>query len=348
MKALTIYGPGNIGYAEVEKPVPGPLEVVAKVKYCGVCGTDGEIYSGHSTLYGDGLIHYPVRIGHEWSGVVESVGSEVTDFKPGDRVISDTGSSCGECEECLNGNYKKCKKTVPLGTLDDCHDGAFADYECMWHWHFHKVSDCIDLREAALVEPTTISWNALIETNVKKDEILVITGTGAIGLSAVTLAKKLGAKVYLAGRKKMKLEIGKQMGADEIIDLTETTLSDYLTDHNLSVDVLYETTGYDQFIYQTMEHLSYGGRVALLSFYDNKLTGVDMSRMVRLHQSILGIEGSGWRAPEVLSMLEKGEIRLAPMITHEVPFSKALEAVAENQRNTAEKIKVMVDVDRWE
>ena len=348
MKALTIYGPGQIGYADVEKPVPGPLEAVAKVSYCGICGTDAEIYSGHSTLYDDGLIHYPVRIGHEWSGVVESVGSEVKNLKPGDRVISDTGSTCGECEACLSGNYKKCRKSVPLGTLDDCHDGAFAEYECMWHWHFHKVEDGTDLMEAALVEPATISWNALIEANVKKDEVLVITGTGAIGLSAVTLAKKIGAKVYLAGRKKMKLEAGRKMGADEIIDLSETTLTDYFVAHDLSVDVLYETTGHLPFIYETIDRLSYGGRVALLSFYDQKLNNVDLSKMVRLHQSILGIEGSGWRAPEVLSMLGKGEISLAPMITQVVPFSKAAEAVASSQTNTAEKIKVMVDVSRWE
>lgn len=348
MKALTIYGPGNIGYAEVEKPEPGPREVLVKVKYCGICGTDGEIYSGHSTLYDDGLIHYPVRIGHEWSGIVEKVGSEVTDLKPGDRVISDTGSTCGQCENCLHGDYRKCRLAVPLGTLDDCHDGAFADYECMWHWHVHKIGDNTDLKEAALVEPATIAWNALLESAIKPGEVVIITGTGAIGLSAVTLAKKLGAKVYLAGRKQMKLEIGKKMGADEIIDLTKTTLEEYLEEKSLSLDVLYETTGFLPFINQALERLNYGGRISLLSFYDKKLEGADLSKMVRLHQSILGIEGSGWRATEVLGMLERGEISLAPMITHVIPFSQAAQAVAENQKNTAEKVKVMVDVDRWE
>ena len=108
MKALRIDGQNQIGIYDIDIPTVGPYDVLTRVKYCGVCGTDVSIYSGETSLVRDGLIKYPVRPGHEWSGIVEKVGSEVKDFKAGDRVVGDTVVSCGVCKDCLGGNYMKC------------------------------------------------------------------------------------------------------------------------------------------------------------------------------------------------------------------------------------------------
>ena len=348
MKALVVKAPGIIEYQEVQKPVPGPHEVVSRVCYCGICGTDGEIYHGDTSLAENHLIHYPVRIGHEWSGVVESVGSEVHDFKPGDRVISDTGSSCGKCEACLSGNFRKCENLVSLGTIGDFKEGAFAEYIVMHEWHMHKVPDEISLEEAALVEPGTVALHALENSRVQSGETILVTGTGVIGLMAVNLAKQMGLRVLLAGRKPFKLNIGRQMGADITINTTQEDLSQavlHATDGR-GVDVFFDTTGAMSIVNRAMDLTAYAGRIALLAFYDDLLNAFDVNRLVMYHKSLLGCEGTDWCAPRVLDIVKQKKVPLTPMITHRVAFEEAAETIRNSRRNTAEKIKVMVQIGK--
>lgn len=348
MKALVVKAPGKIEYQEVAKPVPGPHEVVSRVCYCGICGTDGEIYHGDTSLAHNHLIHYPVRIGHEWSGIVESVGSEVHDFKPGDRVISDTGSSCGKCESCLRGNFRRCDHLVSLGTIGDFKEGAFAEYIVMHEWHMHKVPDEISLEEAALVEPGTVALHALENSRVKPGETILVTGTGVIGLMAVNLAKQMGLRVLLAGRKPFKLNIGRQMGADVTINTTQEDLSQAVlraTDGR-GVDVFYDTTGAMSIVNCAMDLTAYAGRIALLAFYDDLLNAFDVNKLVMYHKSLLGCEGTDWCAPRVLDIVKQKKVPLTPMITHRVDFAHAAEAIRNSRTNTAEKIKVMVQIGK--
>lgn len=346
MKALVVTAPGQMEYQEIEKPIPGPCEVVSRVCYCGICGTDGEIYHGDTSLAENGLIHYPVRIGHEWSGIVEAVGSEVKDFKPGDRVISDTGSSCGKCEACLSGNFRKCDKLVSLGTIGDYKEGAFAEYIVMHHWHMHKIPDNISLEEAALVEPGTVALHGLENSKAKAGETILVTGTGVIGLMAVNLAKQMGLKVLLAGRKPFKLDIGLQMGADAVINTTEEDLSEAVrrvTDGR-GVDIFYDTTGAMDIVKHAMDLTVYAGRISLLAFYDDLLNAFDVNKLVMFHKSLLGCEGTDWCAPRVLDIVAQKKVPLTPMITHRVSFEKAADAIRTSRQNTAEKIKTMVQI----
>ena len=347
MKAIIVHATGDLRYEEIAKPVPGPHEVVARVVCCGICGTDAEIFHGDTSLTRDGLVKCPVRIGHEWSGIVESVGSEVGGFQPGDRVISDTGSSCGHCEACLSGNFKKCALISSLGTVGDHKAGAFAEYIVMYDWHMHKIPDDIGFEEATLAEPGTIALNALIDCGVGEGTTVVITGTGAIGLMAVSFAKQLGAKVILAGRKRMKLDIGREMGAAEIIDLTEEDLVKGVLKYTggRGTDVFYETTGYSRFITQALEATAYMGTIGLVGFYEKSLDNFDANRLVMEHKRVQGCEGSAWRAQQVLDMMSLGKISLKPMITHRIPFEEAGNAIKTARENTAEKIKTIVSIN---
>ena len=155
MKVLVAHKPGELRVIEMEKPRPGPRETLIKVKHCGICATDISIYEGTLNL-GEGTSPlYPVRLGHEWSGIVEETGSENWRVKPGDRVISDTGYSCGECEMCLEGQYQNCEKGRAIGTIGECWPGAFAEYMIMPERLVFNVPDNVSLDEAALVEPAS-------------------------------------------------------------------------------------------------------------------------------------------------------------------------------------------------
>ena len=124
MKVLLAYAPGELRVQEMDVPKPGPRDVLCKVSYCGVCATDVSIMEGVLRL-GDGLEpKYPVRLGHEWSGVVVEAGGETFRLRAGDRVISDTGYFCGECEACLAGQYQACENGRAIGTIGDCWPGG--------------------------------------------------------------------------------------------------------------------------------------------------------------------------------------------------------------------------------
>jgi L-iditol 2-dehydrogenase len=206
MRALKITGKNQIGIYEVDMPEVGPNDVLTKVKYCGICGTDVAIYSGETNLVKSGLIKYPVRPGHEWSGIVEAVGREVKDIKPGDRVVGDTAVSCGFCKACLSGNYMLCGNLRCVGTINSW-DGGFADYTLFPARHVYKIPDNIGLDEAAMIEPAALGMNALQKSGFKPGQTVLVIGTGAIGLLSATLANACGAsKVILAGldRKSLK------------------------------------------------------------------------------------------------------------------------------------------------
>lgn len=346
MKAIVVYAPKDMRYVELEKPKPGPREVLARVSFCGICGTDAEIYHGDTSLTRNGLVKYPVRIGHEWSGIVEEVGSEVKNFKPGDRVISDTGSSCGKCAECLSGNFKKCADINSLGTVGNHKAGAFAEYILMHEWHMHKIPDNVSLEEATLAEPGTIALNALMDCGVREGCDVVVTGTGAIGLLAVSFAKRLGARVLLAGRKQMKLDIGAAMGADAAVNVTENSLKDFIMDMTggRGADMFIETTGASAFINTALDTTAYMGTIGLVGFYESWLNNFDVNRMVMEHKRIQGCEGSAWRAEQVLGIMAEGSMNIKPMITGRVSFDDAIGAIRSSRENTAGKIKTIVEI----
>ena len=127
MKALVAEGPHKAAFRDVELRPIKDNELLIKVKRAGICATDNAIYTGDCMFVRDGSIVYPCRFGHEWSGVVEKVGKDVTDFKAGDRVICDNGVSCGECDACKEGRYDDCVNVKSVGTVN-CWDGCFAEY----------------------------------------------------------------------------------------------------------------------------------------------------------------------------------------------------------------------------
>ncbi len=346
MRALVVAAPGKMEYREFEKPVPGPYEVVCRVAYCGICGTDAEIYFGDTSMAKSGQFHYPVRIGHEWSGIVESVGSEVTDFRPGDRVISDTASSCGTCDACLRGEFLKCDHISALGTVFDHKAGAFADYIVMFHWHLHKLPGSIGLDEAALIEPGTNALHALEISGLVPGDTVLIAGTGAIGLMAAALAKRMGFRVLLAGRKPFKLDIGRKVGADATVNMAAQDLKAFVSENTSGkgVDLFLDTTGAASVINQAFDLLAYSGKIEMIAFYGKKLEQIDLNRLVIGQNALMGSEGTGWSAGRFVELMAGGGLNVRPIITQKVPFEDAARAIMEYRTDTDLKIKTLVRI----
>jgi L-iditol 2-dehydrogenase len=349
MKAVVVNAPGDIRIMEIEKPKPGPREVLARVKHCGVCATDLSIASGTLTL-GDeeGMQpHYPVRIGHEWSGIIEEVGSETWRLRPGDRIISDTGYSCGECEMCLEGEYQNCENGRAIGTTGNCWPGAMAEYMLIPERLAFRVPDNVSLEEAALVEPSSIGFFGLLRAPLRPGKTLLVVGTGAIGLGGMACAKGVGiGKTMLAGRKDSKLEIGRTMGADVLINTTKQDMLEAVMKetNGKGADIVMDTTGDGSIFNTVMQCVRSSGFLVIPGFYEKPLEHVLLDNLIARNCTLVGAAGTANMGRRLLDMLSHGHMRLAPMITDRCKLEDVPELMKDIRKVGPQRIKLMVSI----
>ena len=343
MKVLVVEKPGQLRIVDMEKPVPGPDEILAKVAYCGICGTDVSIADGTLSL-GDGMDPiYPVRIGHEWSGVVVEVGEKTGKLKVGDPVISETGWSCGACEACFTG--RECENGKAIGTIGNCWPGGFAEYMLVPERIAHKVPANISLDEAALVEPAMIGFCGLERSCLGPGKTLLVVGTGPIGLGGLACARSIGCgKIILAGRKDKKLEIGKQLGADVLINTTRENLMDAVKEqtNGFGADVILDTTGDPKLFNDLLLMLRGGGDLVIPGFFEQPVPDAKLDRLITRNCRLIGAAGQKGLSPRILDMLSNGRLTLKPMITEYYDFEQAEEAFAAMKSHNDSRVKIML------
>jgi len=347
MKAIIVEKPNVLKMIDVPIPKPGPKDVLCKVSYSGICATDIAIYDG-SLFQGQGdMVKYPVRIGHEWSGIVSEVGSEVDDLKPGDKVVGDDSVPCGECETCLSGEYQLCPFGRSVGTVGDAWPGSFAEYILMPARLVFKLNDDADMKEAALIEPAGIAFTGLKKGCISPGEVVVIVGTGAIGLTAVGLAKSFGAsKVILVGRRDSKLEVGKKMGADVLVNAVKENVAEVIKSHtklNLGADVVLETSGNVQALKECFKYIKNGGRLPLLGFYEKLLDDFDIDRIVLSYIDIKGAAGTANTFAPIINFMNQKVVSFKPLITDTYPLKKYQKAFDKVIENNDKRIKILVE-----
>lgn len=346
MKAFIIQSPGQVEMVEHPTYQLEPDEALVRVSYAGLCATDLEILGGDMSLIRNGSIKYPVRFGHEWSGVVEAVGSEVTGFARGDRVISETAVTCGTCEHCQKQDWNNCENVRSLGTVK-CWDGAFAEYMHMPVRHLYKVPDNISMKEAALVEPTCIALAGVRKVDVKPGKTVLVIGTGAIGLGALALSKYYGAdKILLAGRKESKLEVGRQMGADICINTTKVDLEETVMKetNGKGVDCILETSGSVSIISTALHVAANKGHIGLIGFYEKTVPAFEIDEIVMKSLVVCGVMGEFLMPGQILDIMATGNLDLSPMITHIIPFEETANVMKNISAYKDTRIKILAEV----
>ena len=178
MKAAVLEKIGEITIKEVEKPRPGPGEVLIKLEYVGICGSDVH-YFEHGRI-GDFIVEEPLILGHECSGVVEELGADVSGLKIGDRVVPEPGYACNKCEYCKSGRYNLCEKMTFMATPPV--DGAFCEYIVYPADMTFRLPDNVSLMEGALIEPLAIGIYAAQRGKVFPGARVLVQGAGCIGL----------------------------------------------------------------------------------------------------------------------------------------------------------------------
>lgn len=234
MKALSVVDTQKFDLVDIEKPTPSENEVLIKVAYCGVCGSD-------LARYFKGQVHnFPQILGHEFSGTVESIGNSVRDIKEGDRVAVAPLKPCGECESCQQGFPAMCMNYSFIGSREP---GAMAEYVVAPEANVLPIPDELSLKEAAIIEPLTVAIHGVDRLKVESGDTALVLGSGTIGLLTIAVLKARGVrKIIATDLNDAKLEFAKKMGADVVINTSETTLDDYFNDKALP-DLVYETAG---------------------------------------------------------------------------------------------------------
>jgi threonine dehydrogenase-like Zn-dependent dehydrogenase len=213
MRAFVITGPGKAEVQDVAPPEPGPGEVVVDVERAGVCGTDAEFFSGAMAYLHSGQAAHPIRIGHEWSGVVAEVGAEVDPAWLGRRVTGDTMLGCGTCERCTGSRQHLCADRYEIGIRNGW-PGALAEKLPVPVRALHPLPDTVGPALGALVEPGGNALRAVRGAALSPGERLLVLGPGTIGLLVAQIAAAQGAEVHLLGLPGPSLDFARSLGLD--------------------------------------------------------------------------------------------------------------------------------------
>lgn len=219
MKAVKYYGVKDVKLIDIPKPAITPDEVLVKVVYCGICGTDVHAYTM------EGMFDWELVLGHESVGIVEEAGSSVTCVKAGDRVAVGPPGDCGTCYSCNTGNPNTCPNAFPntLG-IGPGTQGAYAEYvvsKCPENELF-KIPEGVRMDQAVLFDLIGVGFHAVRRSDMKLGDCVVVSGCGSVGLSVVQCAKLAGASMLIAFDPSLaKRELALQSGADYAFDPAE-------------------------------------------------------------------------------------------------------------------------------
>lgn len=332
-------GNGKFEVREMTFGEPGPHDVFVKNMACGICGTDVHIYHGEK---GSADVTPPVVLGHEYSGVVEKIGSEVTTVKVGDCVTIDPNIYCGKCYHCRKGQKQFCDNLFAVGVN---RNGGFAQYSMVPESQVFPMNPKVGFEAMAMTEPLACCIHGIEQVAIQSGDLVVVIGGGAIGLFMVQLAKMRGAgTVILSEPVEGRRKIGLEVGADYAIDpLASDPLSQIqaLTGRK-GVDVAIECVGRTFATKQAFDVADRGARLLLFS-----VPGADAKfemPMFDVFNKELKIYGSFVNPnthQEAVDLINAGRIQTAPIITHRYPIEKLEEAI--HMQMSAESIKVIVE-----
>ena len=265
MKVAVMEGIGKMGFTERPIPTPKDDEVLVKLEYVGICGSDLHYYE-HGRI-GDYIVEPPFVLGHEPGGTVVEVGKNVKHLKAGDRVALEPGKTCGHCEFCKTGRYNLCPDVIFFATPPV--DGVFQEYVAHEAGLCFKLPDNVDTMEGALIEPLAVGFHAAKQGGAAMGQTAVVTGSGCIGLVTMMALKALGVdQVYVVDIMQKRLDKAMELGATGVINGREKNTVEELMKltGGRGVDLAIDTSGTEICVRQGMEALVKGGTQVLVGY----------------------------------------------------------------------------------
>ncbi len=325
-----------------EMPVPAPGEVLLKMAYIGVCGSDAHFYESGERK--GKAFDLPFILGHEASAVVEGVGEGVKNLKVGDRIVIEPQKTCGICEFCKSGHYNMCPDVIFPSTPP--YDGMLREHFTFPASLCHKLPDNVSLLEGALIEPLAVGLSAAERGNVRLGQTVVILGVGAIGLTTLLACKARGAaKIIVIDLFQNRLDCAKSFGATDTINASEKNAIEEvmrLTD-GAGADVVFETAGSAVTAAQTTDYLKRCGTIVVVSNI-NKETPIRFMDLMYKEGEIKTIYRYRNNFKTAIAAVSSGSIDVKGMISKVFPFEQCDEALASSLRDKMSIVKLVIEI----
>jgi 2-desacetyl-2-hydroxyethyl bacteriochlorophyllide A dehydrogenase len=332
MKAAVWYGGKDIKIEDLPEPKIKDDEVLVKVRAVSICGSDLHAYIGVSKRRIP-----PLVMGHEFSGEVVKLGSNVKGLREGERVVLEPVLSCGKCVLCQRGRSNICENMKLVGLHLN---GAFSEYVPIAASKCHKLPNSVSFEEASLTEPLAVAVHAVNLTSLEKDEDICIIGSGTVGLMTLQVAKNKGTgKIFVIDTLDYRLELAKKLGATTLINAKkEDPVKEVLADGG--VGTVFEAVGHQKTVQQALAMVGKGGKVTIIGMLEATME----LGMLDVTVKEIEIRGSYGYTPNdfklALKLIAQGKVNVKPLITHVLPLKDIAKGFDILSRGAENVIKV--------
>lgn len=346
MKAAVLSEYNLVEWKEMDKPECGTGEVLIRVAFASICGTDQHIHKGEFHP----RTHTPMIMGHEFAGEIVEVGSEVTDFKVGEKVAPDPIIWCGKCPACLRGHFPACTSLKLIG-IDS--DGGFVQYIALPPSMLYRLPSEIPDEHAALIEILSIGFHAKNKAGVEKEDVIAIWGSGKVGLCILEAVRTVTDKpVFMVDILEERLAIGPKH-YDRVIPINalkeDPVARIFKETEGKGVDIAFEAVGHaaepDQLVNPVrgcVKSIRGGGTVCVLGL-GNEPAPIVFKELIWKEGRIVTSRVSHGEYSEAISNLEKGKLKPEALISRILPASQTQEAFEILDANPANNIKILLD-----
>ena len=336
-------GIGKMGFEEREIPKVKDDEVLVKLEYVGICGSDLHYYE--TGAIGDYVVEPPFVLGHEPGGTVVEVGKNVKHLKVGDRVALEPGKTCGHCEFCKTGRYNLCSDVVFFATPPV--DGVFQEYVAHEAELCFKLPDNVSTLEGALIEPLAVGFHAAIQGDAHLGQKAVVMGAGCIGLVSMMALKARGvSEVYVVDIMEKRLEKALELGATGVINGAKEDVLERvkeLTD-GAGMDLVIETAGTEITTRQAIHMAKKGSNIVLVGYSKTGEMTLPMSLVLDKELTFKTVFRYRHIYPMAIDAVAAGKVNLKGIVTDVFRLDEAQKAMDYSVNNKADIVKAVIRI----
>ncbi len=345
MKVAVMNGIGKMGFVERDIPTPADDEVLVKLEYVGICGSDQHYYE--TGAIGDYVVKPPFVLGHEPGGTVVEVGKQVKHLKIGDRVALEPGKTCGHCEFCKQGKYNLCPDVVFFATPPV--DGVFQEYVAHEAGLCFKLPENVSTLEGALIEPLAVGFHAAIQGDAHLGQKAVVFGSGCIGLVSMMALKARGvADVYVVDIMEKRLEKALELGATGVINSREADAVEKIKEltGGMGADLIIETAGTEITTRQAIAAAKKGSTIVLVGYSKTGEMTLPMSLALDKELTFKTVFRYRHIYPMAIEAVASGKINLKGIVTHLFDLDDAQNAMDFSINNKADIVKAVIKIQK--
>jgi L-iditol 2-dehydrogenase len=343
MKVAVMNGLKKMGFVERDIPQPKDDEVLVKVEYVGICGSDLHYYE--TGRIGDYVVEPPFVLGHESGGVVVEVGPKVKHLKEGDRVALEPGKTCGKCEFCRSGKYNLCPDVIFFATPPV--DGVFQEYVAHEAALCFKLPDQVGTMEGALIEPLAVGFHAANQGGAKVGQTATVFGAGCIGLVSMMALKAKGlSPVFQIDIMDKRLNKALELGADHAINSKDQDVAKVIQSgtNGYGCDLVIDTTGVDSASLDAVRILRKGGVLVMVGYGQTGMVNFPMSLALDKEIRIETVFRYRHIYPMAIEAVAVGQVNLKGLATDVFDFDDIQTAMDKSLADKATVVKAVVKI----